>query len=294
VERQLKGKWRVINIGYLKIQNTYREPDLFKCYALEKIHGTSAHISWKDSQLRFFAGGTKQNVFESLFDKEKLAEKFTELFGAADVIVHGESFGAGEQKMSHTYGTKPRFMAFDVRIDGYWQEVPLAEQYVKGLGLEFVPYELGPFTEEFINEQRDRPSRVAVFPDKISEGVVIRPFKECQFKNGERWIFKHKRPEFRETKTVREISQADQQILNDAQAIATEYVTTMRLQHVLQKTPFESEKDTGKVIKAMQEDIKIEAEGEIVWSNEVAKAIGKATAQILHSSLINTIMGENS
>ena len=63
-------------MSYMHISNLYRERDilLFKeCYAMEKIHGTSAHISFTPSlkpgteQLNFFSGGEKHENFIKLF-----------------------------------------------------------------------------------------------------------------------------------------------------------------------------------------------------------------------------------
>ena len=47
-------------MGYLHIDNLYKAQDIlnFKtCYALEKIHGTSAHLKWDNGELTFFSGG---------------------------------------------------------------------------------------------------------------------------------------------------------------------------------------------------------------------------------------------
>ncbi len=47
-------------MGYLHIDNLYKVRDilLFKrCYAMNKLHGTSSHISWKEGKLHYFPGG---------------------------------------------------------------------------------------------------------------------------------------------------------------------------------------------------------------------------------------------
>ena len=69
--------------------------------------------------------------------------------------------------------------------------------------------------------------------------------------------------------------------MEDARSIAQEWVVTMRLQHILDKMPGAEMKDMQRIIKTMQADVQIEAEGEIVWSKEVAKAIGKQTAKLV-------------
>jgi hypothetical protein len=270
-------------VAYLSIPNLYKNPDLLNCYALEKVHGTSAHISWKANELKFFSGGESYSNFVALFDSDFLLSKFADLFlSTDDVTVFGEAFGGKQQGMSEVYGKRLRFVAFDVKVNDTWLNVPSAATVVESLGLTFVPYEMGPLTLEWLDEQRDKPSLVAVVPDAIREGVVIRPIYEAKTNNGERVIVKHKRDEFRETKTPRIVDHNRMVVLTAAKEVADEWVTPMRLQHVLQKTPFETASDTGKVIRAMIEDVKRESDGEVVWSKDVEKAIGKATACLLH------------
>ena len=53
-----------------------------ECYALEKIHGTSANIRFKKnkefvegnnlSTILFFSGGTKHGTFVKMFDEKEL------------------------------------------------------------------------------------------------------------------------------------------------------------------------------------------------------------------------------
>lgn len=276
-------------MGYLSIENLYRRNYLFECYALEKIDGTSAHILYKNDDISTFGGCVKPSQFEALFDKEALLAKFRERFKTDDeVYVHGEAYGGKIQGMSHTYGPDLRFTAFDVKGNGRFWSVVGAEEFVKYLGLDFVPYERGPLTKEWLDEQRDRPSRVAIYPDKIAEGIVVRPIHEYQDANGGRiWIAKHKRPEFSEHKKPREITQDELQVVSDANLIADDWVTERRLDHVLQKNPFSSSHDIGNVLKAMVDDVKKESDGEIVWSKEVNKAINRKTVELLKTREFN-------
>src|ERR1041385_6603115 len=87
-------------MGYLHIYNLYKEQTilLFKeCYAMEKVHGTSAHITWSDNNLTFFSGGERHEKFVSLFDQEKLRTEFEQRFGAMKVVVYGEAYGKAKQ-----------------------------------------------------------------------------------------------------------------------------------------------------------------------------------------------------
>jgi hypothetical protein len=278
-------------VGYRKIENLYKHPNFLQCYALEKCDGSSANIKYHNNSLTFFSGGGNHTLFVNLFDETSLLEKFKAFSQSITpedseprtITVFGEAFGGKIQGMSHIYGPSMRFVAFEVQIGERWYNVPYAEEIVRNLGLEFVPYEKGPLEINWLNEQRDRPSLLAVVPNAPREGIVIRQVYEDQLVNGGRHIYKHKRPECRETKSVREVDPEYAQVLSKANEIAEEYVVAERLKHVLQKTPYNSPEDTGKVLRAMVEDIKVEAEGEIVWSKEVRLAITKRTAQLLHN-----------
>ncbi len=184
--------------------------------------------------------------------------------------------------MSDTYGHELKFIVFDVKYGESWLPVPQAEKIAEFLGLEFVPYTKTSTDEPVLNALRDAPSIVAERrgrgTDKKKEGVVLRPFMELRGPYGERIIAKHKRDDFIETKTPRTLSQDEAKVLEDAEAIATEWVTEMRLTHVLDKFPDAGIEVTGKVIEAMIEDVVREAGTEIVDSHAARRAISKATA----------------
>ena len=68
------------------------------------------------------------------------------------------------------------------------------------------------------------------------------------------------------------------EVLQKAKEIADEWVTEMRLTHVLDAFPDADITKTGMIIKAMVEDVLREAKGEIVESGEVKQAISRTTA----------------
>ena len=273
-------------VGYLHIDNLYQRAEVLQCFALEKIHGTSAHLGYRSGQLRYSAGGEKHARFVACIPVSAvtLAERFGAAFGPERaVVVYGEAFGGKQQGMGEVYGPTLRFVAFDVKVDGVWQDVPAAEQLVRTLGLEFVPYERGPLTLEWLTEQRDRPSLVAVVPGAKREGIVVRPIREWADADGGRMIFKYKTEDFRETRTPRAVTPEQLAILTDAGAIADEWVVPMRLEHVLQRTPYRTPGDTESVVRAMVADVRRESAGEVAWSKEVEKAIGRATLKLLQT-----------
>ena len=282
-------------MGYLHIGNLYKEVDIMlfkKCYAMEKIHGTSAHIAWSpEDGIRFSSGGERHEKFLELFDEKFLTSKFEELF-TDKIIIYGEAYGGKCQKMSDTYGKELKFIVFDVKIGGSWLDVPNAEDVTKKLNLEFVDYKLISTSLKQIDAERDRSSVQAIRngcgKGKMREGIVLRPMIEVRKNNGERVICKHKGDNFRETKTPRVVSDEELKVLKEAQKIADEWVTAERLNHVLDKMPGETDiTQTGLVIKNMVEDIYREAKGEIVESGKVKTLIGKKTALMFKQLIKN-------
>lgn len=302
-------------MSYLHISNLYKPEAqaifMFReVYALEKIHGTSAHITFKTNpsnpsqwQIVFSSGGEKYNNFIALFDEHKLMELFKAMNPLADreYTIYGEAYGGNQQGMSDIYGTRGKFIAFDVLIGTTWLDVPNGEKFVKDLGLEYVPWVRVPIVKAvdgkvetdltFVDAERDAPSvqsvRNGITGPKPREGVVLRPIVECTRVNGDRIIAKHKGDNFCETATPRKVVDPNQmQVLSDANAIADEWMTATRLQHILDK--IEGERDMKlipKLIPAAQEDVRREGRGEIIWSDAVAKSIGKKAVDLYKAYL---------
>ena len=285
-------------MGYLHIDNLYKSQDILlfkKCYALEKIHGTSAHIGWKFEEKKvIFFTGENHPLFLSLFDTDFLKARFEEIFPDQDAVIFGEHYAGKCQGMSGTYGKESKFIGFDVRVGGVWLNVLNAEDVCEQFNVEFVHYVKIEVTLNKLNEQRDAPSvqavRNGITEPKKREGVVLRPLIELKTNNGERLICKYKPDEEMETKTKRVVSEEQLKVLSDANEIAEEWVTNLRLEHVLQKFMVGvNMEEMGNIIKAMIEDIYREGREEIVESKEVAKAIGKATVKLFKAKLSSTL-----
>jgi len=285
-------------MGYLHIDNLYKDQTilLFKeCYAMEKIHGTSAHVGWKFEQkkINYFTGENHQ-VFLSLFDEQFLIKKFEEIFPDQNVVVFGEHYGGKCQGMSGTYGKVSKFIGFDVKVGDVWLNVPNANDVCNQFNIEFVAWSKIDVNLENLLAIRDTPSiqaqRNGCGDDKKREGVVLRPLVEMRTNNGDRVICKYKPDEEMETKTKREVSPEQLKVLSDAKEIAEEWVTNLRLEHVLQKFPEGTSMESmGDIIKAMIEDVYREGRDEIVESKEVGKAIGGVTVKLFKAKLQNTL-----
>lgn len=285
-------------MGFLHIPNLYKDQTILlfrECYALEKIHGTSAHVEWRDGRVWFSAGGESHARFVALFDEATLTAKFIDI-GAPLITVFGEAYGGKQQGQSWRYGKDLRFLVFDVRIGDSWLAVPAALDVVVRLGLEFVDFVKIPTELSAIDAERDHPStqakRNGVEGDQPREGVVLRPLIEVIKNNGERVIAKHKRDDERETKTPRQVvDPARLEVITVAARIADEWVTVTRLAHVLDKLGAVGVERTKDVIVAMVDDVLREGAGEFVDSKEARHAIGKRTAELFHAKLKASLRG---
>lgn len=288
-------------MSYMHIDNLYKSQEILsfrRCYALEKIHGTSAHVAWRDGRVVLSSGGESHERFAKLFDLERLAIAFAEKFTAADtVIIYGEAYGGKQQGMSKTYGTELKFIAFEVKVGDVFLKVLDAWGLSVGLGFEFVDWVEIDATIEAINIERDKPSvqaaRNGITEPKIREGIVLRPPFEVVLNNGKRIIAKHKREEFSErgTPKLEDLDPTRRQLIEDAEKIAEEWVTPMRLNHVLDRLVSGREdkelqiQDTSKVIALMIEDVTREAAGEIVDNPAIRKGIGSRAAKLFKQRL---------
>jgi len=286
-------------MSYLHIDNLYKAKDILefrRCYAMEKVHGTSAHIKYKDDKVNFFVGGVDTLAFVNLFDKDFLLSKFREM-NKNEVTIYGEAYGGKCQGMSVTYGKQLKFIAFEVQIGKAWLNVPIAEKIAGDFNIEFMPYSLISTDIEVLTQERDADSIVAIRngigEGKKREGIVLRPPFEVIKQNGERIIAKYKRDDFIETNTPRNINVEQIELLTQAEDIANEWVTEMRLTHILDKLPKPlSTSDMPDIIKSMLEDVAREGREEYVDSKQARKAMSKRTVTLFKQRMEHELYGK--
>lgn len=282
-------------MGYMHINNLYKDTRvlMFKeVYAMEKIHGTSAHISWKENRIHLYSGGCKLSIFENMLDQDNLRKQFEE-FGQDSVVIFGELYGGKMQGMAKTYGKETKFIVFEVKVGDTWLTVPTAEKIALKFGLEFVHYNRVPATIEALDKEREAYSvqaiRNGMGADKQREGIVIRPLEEMVDYRGNRVITKYKNDDFRETATPRKVGDPAKRLAGIR--VAEEWVTDMRLRHIIDKIPEELDiKMTGKIINAMVEDITREGGEEVSMTKETRAAISKATVKKFHDLLHHRLL----
>ena len=277
------------------IENLYKDRRVLmfkKVWATEKIHGSSSWVTYdgKRKAVTFHAGGANKDLFREHFDKDAIFEKAKELWGLKTVKFHGENYGGKTQGMSHTYGDNQRFVLFDVKIGDVFVSFENVIDIGKKFGMDVVDGVVIDCTLDELDRMRDTPSVQAVKNGVEGvherEGIVIKPLEEFTSNDGKRVISKHKGEKFSETAHPREVSEEQQKVWKIANDIAEEWVTPMRLNHVLDKFPADvNMQQTGQIIKAMMEDVTREGEGEIEWTRNAQKAIGKRTGLLFREHL---------
>ena len=273
------------NYGILKSKGTIpgpTYPGARRVLRLREVHGTTARISFTKGRVHFFAGGASYHLMCAKYDTPELTS-FAEQVGVP-FVVYGEVYAGNVQGMRATYGDEQLFIGFEATVDGEWLSVPAADKFITGLGLDFVPWVRIPATLEAIESERDKPSEVAarrgITEPRLREGVVLHPVEEMLPTSG-RLNAKHKSEAFRETRTPRKVIDPEMQVvLSEAKEVAEEWVTEMRVTHVIDKLRVSGIEDTPKVVKAVLADVEAESIGEVIWSKEVRKAVGKAAAKI--------------
>ena len=245
------------------------------------------------------------------------------------ITIYGEAYGGKVQGMAATYGHALRFVCFDVQFDTHWLCVPLAERVVrKVFHLDFVPFVSIASTIDALNAARDADSELVrrngagAGAAQLREGIVVKPAVvtstgyEMSFLGlptpGGRAIYKHKRSEFSETATPRELGRRQlslEQIhlCNNKQQLhqqAVEWVTPMRLHHILDQL-HRAHKEVvvvrqtqaaailkeqcrlsyATVLQAMVEDVRKESSGEIVFSPEVEREIRVVCSRLYQDHL---------
>lgn len=126
---------------------------------------------------------------------------------------------------------------------------------------------------------------------KPREGVVLRPPFEVTLNNGKRLIAKHKSEAFSERASKKDVDPTKIVELETAQAVADEFVTAERLNHVVSQLiagrdcKDVSIADTGAIIRLMIEDVLREGAGEAEDTPAVRKALGATTAKLFKRKL---------
>lgn len=127
--------------------------------------------------------------------------KFEPIF-QTPVILYGEGYGAGIQKVGKLYRPDKSFILFDILVDGkWWLDTKQVQDVGDKLGIDVVPYLGNMQLDEIVERVREGfPSYLGDSPDFLAEGIVARPIETLFDKRHERVIIKLKTKDFKEGK----------------------------------------------------------------------------------------------
>ena len=185
----LDGQWALPEFEYLA-ENEW----IFT----EKIDGTNIRIDWNCEKVSI--GGRTDNAQIPAFLVVKLmdifpADKFIGLYPELPMTIYGEGYGAKIQKGGGNYiPDGVDFIAFDVLINGNYQERKDLEDIAGKLGVNIVPVVgVGSLrgAVEFV-----RTGFSSYIGTQEAEGLVMRPTTELRSRTGQRIISKIKHKDF--------------------------------------------------------------------------------------------------
>ncbi len=178
----------------------------------EKVDGMNIRVTLEDGeygpQLRLAGRTDKAQLPGDL--RTYLEETFTvqgmvEAFGGyieepggvktlvdlpSKVVLYGEGYGPGIQKVGHAYGGTKRFILFDVKVGESWLDWDDVVDVAQKLGIEHVPVLLRGATLETA-KSLVHESRLLSDPQHV-EGFVARSEPQLFDKWGQRVMFKYK------------------------------------------------------------------------------------------------------
>ncbi len=143
----------------------------------EKVDGTNIRFQYHPDEARLTILGRGPNsqipvslleVLQRLITVEDMQQAFPE--GDAVVELYGEGYGPRIQKVGASYGTRPGFVLFDVRVGPWWLEWDNVEDVAQNLGIGTVPVLGAAMTRERAEKFLSMPSMLAV-----ANGVDVNP-----------------------------------------------------------------------------------------------------------------------
>ena len=265
---------------YTSTENSYRDKyiailreygfDNVPWVAHEKIDG--ANFSFITDGKTVAVASRNQLVDGGFYHCQQVIDKYTEkvqylknihFADAKQIQIYGELFGKGIQNKIF-YTDEKDFMAFEIQVDGVVVNADIAAGLLTIVGIP-TPPSFGVF--ESMDAALEIPcvfiSRVfdEIFTgesvcqyelgENDAEGLVLKPVAPVYLNCGGRVILKNKNPKFREKKKKKKTPSAPNPWID----IADQYVTENRLDAILSKEGELTNKDFGKIIRLMCNDV---------------------------------------
>lgn len=163
----------------------------------EKVDGTNIRVHWDGHKVTYGGRADRAQIPARLIEvlnKLLPEELFEQKFGAAEVTLYGEGYGAGIQK-GGVYRPDMSFVLFDVLVGQWWLRFADVCDVAESLGLDRVPLVLlGSVAEAIDQVAAGLPS--GWNPDRPAEGLVGTAPHGLLSRSGERLLLKVKAADF--------------------------------------------------------------------------------------------------
>ena len=188
----LEGEWSLPEFEYLA-ENKWE--------FTEKVDGTNIRVIYAkgvfEDQINFKGRTDRAQIpvplmeaLTNLFDPSK----FNEIFKAGNVVLYGEGYGKGIQKVGKFYRQDNSFVLFDVMVNRTFLPRSAVEEIAQALEIEVVPV-IG-YGSLYDMVTMARAGITSKWGDFMAEGIVARPTIDLKARNGNRIITKIKCRDF--------------------------------------------------------------------------------------------------
>lgn len=168
----------------------------------EKIDGTNIRVHWDGHRVSFGGRTDKASIpnplltrLEEMFGGEVNEQIFEEHFGAKEVTLYGEGYGAKIQN-GGDYRPDQSFILFDVCVGDVWLSRQNVEAVAGYFGVDVVPIIMCGTIPDAIRFVKSKPN--STIGTAKMEGLVGRPAIELMTANSNRLIVKVKVRDFEE------------------------------------------------------------------------------------------------
>lgn len=253
--------------------------------ATEKVHGANfaLHFDVIDASIKISRRSGFLEEGEVFYAHTKILPQLKTSMAAVwkligdnverEFVVRGEIFGGGfyeeqedgskQVQKEIQYSPATEFMAFDLMVDGEYVKPMESHVILSACGFKMVP--VVEVYQTFLDALEANPEFESLVPKALghepklgnwAEGMILRPFAhELRFNNGDRVIFKHKSPHFKEkstgTKSVpTELSAPARGLLESSIG----YLNENRVAAVISKEAEPTQKDFGKFLGLFVQD----------------------------------------
>lgn len=148
----------------------------------EKVDGTNIRIYW-DGHSITIAGRTEKSIIpdhllkylSDIFLQKEMEYVFEQMFGEKEVYLFGEGYGPKIQTGGGLYSDSPKFILFDVQIDGHDLNRKNVNDIAEKLGLESVPVVFRGTLEQAVTFVGAHPMSTLGNGEHEMEGLVLTP-----------------------------------------------------------------------------------------------------------------------